>query len=167
MRRAIIAMLGIGLLASCTPADEEYCQKYDVGGTPEFGKCLSYYHGQDDWFKADYAACSRQADQTYPRSLYSNGGYVPVISPFGAYGYPHTEYAYGEPDYRHNAEVDALRLRIIGPCMNAKGWNSPKSWQAGRHGAARVSKAPVKAPTTEVDAPDVPPSSLNSLPWLQ
>ena len=80
--------------------------------------------------------------------------------------------AFVEPDYRKNAEIDQLRLRIVGPCMAVKGWNSPTSWQAGRHAVAvaPVRKTPVATVPlrkTILVAPTPTPSSLNSLPWIQ
>ena len=162
----MLGLIALGL-GACTPADEQYCQSYGVGGTPEFGKCLDYYHQQQAVFGAARADCDLQADATYPRSLYDNGGYVPVMGgPWGGPFGPPGGYAFVEPDYRRNAQIDQLRLRIVGPCMSAKGWNSPVSWQAGRHDVTPVKqKKLVLTPATQ--APAAPSTSLNSLPWLQ
>lgn len=156
------------LLANCTPADIEYCSQFGVAGTAEYGKCLSYYHEQEAAFSADYGACAYEADATYPRSLYDTGRFAPVVG--GGYGGRYYGGGYGggfvtiPPDYYHNAQVDALRARIINPCMDARGWNSPNSWQAGRHSVrpdARrgAGKRPGPAATS--------PQPVEKLPWLQ
>jgi hypothetical protein len=139
----IVAAWGLLALAACTPADEQYCNGYGVQGGTEFGKCLDYYHQQDAAFKADLAICNLEADGTYPPSLYDYGHDVPVI---GGFVGPHGTWYQGggiehiPPDYMHNAQVDALRMRIIAPCMQAYGWNSGSSWQAGRHAVSKPAK---------------------------
>ena len=137
----ILTAIGLLMLASCTPGDIQYCDKYGVQGTPEFGKCIDYYHQQEAWFKSDRAVCELEADGTYPPSLYDYGHDVPV---FGGYG-PHGEWYGGgvehiPPDYMHNAQVDGLRMRIIEPCMQEHGWNSGSDWQAGRHAVSKIPK---------------------------
>ena len=79
-------------LYGCTPADEEYCTAMGVGGSAEWGKCIDYFHAQQQLFSADRAVCDMQADQTYPPSLYDHGGYVSTFGgpfyggPFGPVG---------------------------------------------------------------------------------
>lgn len=154
--RIFVGCILVGL-AACTPADEQYCQRFGVGGTAEFGKCISYYHAQDDAFNADRAQCEFEADATYPRSLYDDyhTEYVQVFG--GPYGFPHREAVTVGPDYYHNRQVDALRMRIIAPCMETKGWNSPDSWQAGRH--------PVKSQPHRRISQMMPNGA--ALPWLK
>jgi hypothetical protein len=150
---ALLMLPLLGALAACTPADEQYCQAYGVGGTPEFGKCLAYYHAQENAFAADRGVCELQADATYPRLLYDRGSWQPIlIGGGGRGGYLSTEYVRVEPDMRHNAEVDQLRMRIIAPCMDDAGWNAANSWQAGRHAVTR------RKPASMLPAP--------KLPWL-
>ena len=157
MLRALAALTTLGLLAACTPPEVEYCRGFGVEGTPEYGKCISYYNQQEQVFGADRASCALEADRTYPPSLYDTGGFARVYSGAGYWGGPY----YGShvvsvpPDYARNAEVDRLRLRIIGPCMQAKGWNSAVTWQAGRSSM----KA---APKTKAAK-----SSGSALPWLK
>ena len=154
MRRLVVALFCLAALNACTPADEEYCQSYGVGGTPEFSKCLDYYHAQDELFRADLAVCSAQADQTYPQILYDTGRLEPVVGgPFWAGRYAPGEYVMVEPDMRKNAELDRLRARIIDPCMSMRGWNSSQTWQAGRHTVSKV-------------APITPTVTSTPLPWL-
>ncbi len=162
-------MLIVGLLmglGACTPADIEYCSKFGVAGTAEYSKCLNYYQQQEAAFNADYNVCISEADITYPSTLYDRGGFahVGVGSGFGGRYYG-GGYGYGgavvsvPPDYQHNAEVDHLRARIITPCMQARGWNSQYSWQAGRQmvkPAKRQSSRPQPAPTVPAE----------KLPWL-
>jgi hypothetical protein len=154
------SMMVVGLLllavAACAPADEQYCQSFGVAGTPEFGKCMSYYHTQDEAFAADRFVCEQQADVTYPPTLYDHGHYEQVMGGFNhgvLYG---GETVLVEPNYQRNAEVDLLRMRIIEPCMKARGWNSGSTWQAGRHAvsAAKPVKFSASAPTSQ------------GLPWL-
>ncbi len=133
MRRILVGLL-LPLLAACTPADIEYCRGFGVEGTAEYGKCLNYFHQQQAAFDADRASCERQADATYPQSLYDRGGYghsMGTVGPDGKFYAGQTVFI--DPDYQHNREVDRLRMRIIAPCMSGRGWNSPEDWQAGRH----------------------------------
>ncbi|MFZ4540369.1 MAG: hypothetical protein ACOYNL_00985 [Rickettsiales bacterium] len=130
------------VITACTPAEVQYCRSFGVEGTSEYGKCVEHYNKQSALFGADRDRCELDADLTYPRSLYDFGHFEQVHA-VGGYG-PHGYYGGGyrtvrvEPDFRHNAEVDALRMRIIEPCMQAKGWNSGRSWQAGRHAVSKV-----------------------------
>lgn len=164
----MIALLGlVTLLAACTPADQEYCNGFGVNGTAEYAKCMSYYHQQEAAFNADRAVCDTQADQTYPRSLYDYGRYQPTFyggRGFGAwpYGYGGMSTMYVEPDYYRNQQVDQLRMRIVQPCMEARGWNSGESWQAGRRTVVKK-KAP-KAMAPRSDEPRG--NAMNALPWL-
>lgn len=148
------------LLAACTPADIDYCRQFGVAGTAEYGNCLEYYQQQEAAFGADYRVCASEADATYPPTLYDRGGFSPVVGGgFGRYPYYSGGFVSVEPDHHHNAEVDRLRARIIAPCMEARGWNSPRSWQAGRHA---VKPAP-RGRAGNVAAPAAP---AEKLPWL-
>ena len=145
---AVNICLFIGLLglAACTPGDVKYCSQFGVEGTAEYGKCVSYYNEQEAAFRADREVCEFQADATYPPSLYDFGHDEHVVGGYGPYGRWHSgTMIHMGPDYRHNAQVDALRMRIIGPCMQSKGWNSAKSWQAGRHPVTPLPKKSVPA----------------------
>ena len=139
-----LAILALLALAACTPPDEQYCQQYGVSGA-ELNKCISYYNQQENIFAADREACDMQADLTYPRTLYDYGHTEHVMGGFGYDGRYYGGHTIQiEPDYRHNAQVDSLRSRIVGPCMDAKGWNSADSWQAGRHAVTPVKRKPAQ-----------------------
>ena len=163
--RVNFVLLLLPLIAACTPADQEYCNGFGVGGTAEYGKCLDYFHVQQGAFDADRRVCSAKADETYPQSLYDHGHTEQVFASPMYFGTPY----YGSqiidvsPDYAKNAEVDRLRLRIIGPCMDARGWNSPTDWQAGRHAVTPVRKA---APSGVHKNTAEGAASQNALPWL-
>lgn len=135
-----LLVLSMFALAACTPANEQYCQSFGVTGS-EFTKCMNYFDQQQAAFDADLSVCSMQADMTYPPTLYDYGHTEHIHGGFGYNG----QYYGGTtisipPDYNHNRQVDELRLRIITPCMDARGWNSPLSWQQGRHAAAKTPK---------------------------
>jgi hypothetical protein len=169
-----LSLIALVTLVGCTPADIKYCRDFGVEGTVEYGKCVDYYQAQTAAFSADRAVCSNEADATYPPSLYDFGHYATSVGGFGAFGSRGGFYGGPsiriEPDYRHNAQVDALRMRIIEPCMQAKGWNSGRSWQAGRHA---VSAPPRKLhPQTNEVLPWTNPrtgveSQAEVLPWLK
>lgn len=128
------------LLASgCTTPQEDYCASYGVQeGDAEYGNCMRYYEQQQALFSNDRALCALEADQTYPPSLYSRPMSYPVRI-YGRGGFPHTEMVHVGADYQQIAEVDRLRMTIIEPCMQERGWNSGASWQAGRHaGPAKI-----------------------------
>jgi hypothetical protein len=155
-------------LSGCTPADQQYCNSLGVAGTSEYSNCMSYYHTQEQEFSVDRAICDADADETYPRTLYDQGRYQPVFNGGGGFGGPRqwggnyygggVSTVFVEPDHYRNAQVEQLRLRIVGPCMEARGWNSPNNWQAGRRTSA---KKPRKIP-----APLPRGDSMNQLPWL-
>jgi hypothetical protein len=153
-----IGMPFVMLAAACTPPEQTYCNGFGLPqGNPEYQKCLSYYFQQESAFGADRQACEFEADKTYPPTLYDRGRYERV---YGGVGYGHYGYdggfgttVYVEPDYYHNREVDGLRMRIIQPCMESKGWNSGETWQAGRKAAGKLGK-PMPQPATK-------------LPWLK
>lgn len=162
----VLSMGLLALVAACTPADIEYCSKFGVAGTAEYGKCINYYQQQEAEFGADYNVCASEADSIYPSTLYDRGGFaqVGIGSGFGGRHYG-GGYGYGgglvsvPPNYQHNAEVDRLRARIITPCMQARGWNSQYSWQAGRQ-AVKPTKRQSGRPTSSPRAP------AETLPWL-
>jgi hypothetical protein len=136
-----------------------------VAGTSEYGKCIQYYHQQEQAFHVDRAFCDGEADGTYPRSLYDTGHYQPVyvhggFGPYGNYYGGGVSQVYVEPDYYRNAQIDSLRDRIVAPCMDARGWISADTWQAGRKTIMKA-KPRVSKPVA------VPARSLNELPWLQ
>lgn len=157
MKHWMVFLLCCGLLAACTPADVQYCRDYGVEGTSEYGKCLDHFHAQQAAFEADREGCDLEADMTYPPSLYDYGGYART---HGGIGYDGHWYGgqtiHIDPDWRKNREIDRLRMRIIEPCMQAKGWVSGRSWQAGRQ-VVRPQKRPRKR--------SVPPAE--KLPWLK
>ncbi len=151
MRRLFALIVLLAAAAACTPADQQYCNNLGVGGTAEYANCMDYYHTQEAAFNADREVCDAEADETYPRSLYDRGRHQPVFyggggwGGRGRYGHPYGGFGgmssvYVEPDPYHNAEVTALRNRIVEPCMAARGWNSPNSWQAGRRNVAKKSR---------------------------
>lgn len=157
------------LLAGCAsaPDEQDYCRSFGVeSGNPEFAKCTQYYFQQEAEFRADRAVCAREADVTYPTSLYSRPTSYPARfyggsglgfsrggfgGGAGGIGFGHTEMVHVGADYQQIAEVDRLRMTIIEPCMRKLGWQSGMSWQAGRAVPAKV----------------VRPTALKSLPWLK
>ena len=166
----LICITATMALAACTPADEEYCQSFGVAGTAEFGKCLDFYHRESAAFGGDRAVCDGEADYTYPTTLYDYGhtehlvgGFVPT--PYGG-RYIGGQTIVVQPDYRHNAEVDRLRMRIIEPCMQARGWNSSATWQAGRRVLPSKSRGAAK-PIATPKPPQLQPTGSLNLPWLQ
>lgn len=167
MKRMMIVG-ALAVLAACTPPEDTYCDGFGLAqGDPEYQKCLGYYFQQEAVFKADRQHCDFEADKTYPPTLYDNGRWERVRGGigYGAYGYGGGGFGtsvYVEPDYYHNREVDRLRMRIVQPCMESKGWVSGASWQAGRK--TGVPNAPVKAP---VKAPVQAPQTTEKLPWLK
>ena len=157
--KRIATMMGLLLVAACTPPEQTYCDSFGLSmDNPEYQKCTSYYFKQEALFQTDRQLCGFEADKTYPPTLYDNGRWERVR---GGFGYGHYGYGgggfgttvYVEPDYYHNREVDALRMRIIQPCMEAKGWVSGETWQAGRKSGA---KPFTPAPKTD-----------DKLPWLK
>lgn len=160
--RFLILMISGLLLASCAQHNDiDYCNRMGVGqGTAQFNQCIAYFYDQQALFNKDLAVCSARADQTYPQTLYDRGSYGIVRGGLGYGGWGGLGYggAYGAPffnnrmvdippNHQHNAQVDALRMRIIEPCMREFNWNSGASWEAGRRSHA-------------------PSSSPAGLPWL-
>ncbi len=155
MRLKKMMVLGLMLsVSACSQrSDVAYCERMGTPpGTPHYASCISHFTSMQNWFNADRMGCSAQADQTYPQSLYDRGSYGIMR---GGIGFGHGMWGpagFGNvgfggfgggpfwgsrmvdiaPDPFHNAQVDALRMRIIQPCMEAKGWNSGASWEAGR-----------------------------------
>lgn len=131
MQLLMIGALGGGLVA-CTPPDVAYCKAQ--GASPmNLQPCLDYYRQQEQAFTVDLAACAVEADKTYPQSLYADWGTALVRSPSAVPGgWSSTEQVSIPPDTRQHAELDRLRMKIITPCMQARGWNSGVSWQDGR-----------------------------------
>lgn len=177
LARHFILLSALAVVAACTPADQEYCNARGVQGAPEYAVCLDYYHTQERSFRADREQCDLRADETYPRSLYDRGHYQPVFwggggfarggfgGPWGGPGFARGGFGgwdqvYISPDMAHNTQVDALRNRIVGPCMSAKGWNSSITWQQGRH---RITRKP---PITSKPRGNVRGGTTERLPWL-
>lgn len=127
---SLILLLAV---AACTKPEDDYCASK---GTPpnQLEQCHAYYFEQDAAFKSDLAVCSAQADQTYPQTLYS-GWDTALVRRYHGGRFPHTEQVTVPPDAARNAQLDALRGRIIEPCMQKRGWNSGRSWQDGRKSA--------------------------------
>jgi hypothetical protein len=175
MRFYYYPLLGLFALAACqTPADTAYCEKFSVSPEhPEYGQCLRYFQGQQAAFNADKSICDIQADKTYPRDLYDTGrqGYISggFGSGFGGHfgGYRGSGFGlgggtvYSPPDRHKNALIDQLRLKIIAPCMQSRGWNDPLNWERGRH--SRPSFRHHK-PTPKRSAI---PKQTGTLPWLK
>ena len=121
------------LLAACTPGDEVYCNAQGLAkGTPSYEQCTAFYFRETTHYNADFAQCGLEADKVYPQSLYDNGRWQPA-----QVSYSHAMvYSGGSifvvPDAEHNSEVDRLRMRIIGPCMQKKGWKNGADWREGR-----------------------------------
>jgi hypothetical protein len=163
-----IRMIFLGLVAlslnACTADDVLYCRSMGVEGTSEQGNCMQYYHAQQGAFDADRSICAREADETYPPHLYDYGGYAhtTIGSGWGGpFGGPRGGFYGGqairiEPDFQRNAELDRLRMRIIAPCMRARGWVSGTSWQDGR-----LPVQPRKQPRVSK------PQASEQLPWLR
>jgi hypothetical protein len=151
----------LAALGACTAKDVLYCRNQGVEGTSEQGKCMSYYQQQEGLFSADRSVCAADADEVYPPYLYDYGGYAHTTMGTG-WGGHHGGGFYGgqsiriEPDFRRNSEIDRLRMRIIEPCMQAKGWVSGRTWQAGRQAVK-----PRKQPRT------TKPQPVESLPWAR
>jgi hypothetical protein len=145
MRHFLIVSLLI--LAACeTPEDVAYCQRLGVNPQhAEYGRCMDYFHAQDAAFRADLVSCDAEADVTYPPTLYDTGRTAWADGGFWAGRYQPSQTIFIEPDYQHNAQVDALRQRIITPCMQSKGWKSGDSWEAGRM-APQPRQKPANAP---------------------
>ena len=148
------------VLNACTADDVLYCRQMGVEGTTEHGKCMSYYHEQEAAFDADRHMCAREADETYPPHLYDYGSYASVGAGWGGpFTGPRGGFYGGqsiriEPDYRRNAELDRLRMRIIEPCMQQRGWVSGATWQAGRQAV----KPPKRSRTPKAEP-------IEMLPW--
>lgn len=155
MKHLLISALLVVAGCASQPTESDYCRSLGVdSGHPEYANCTGYYFQQEAAFAADRAVCDQQAEATYPKSLYSRPTSFPVRSygprfGFGAgpFGYSHggfsrTEMVHVGADYQQIAEVDRLRMSIIQPCMQKRGWQSGATWQAGRI-------APVKAVTTK------------------
>ena len=159
---AIISALSLVMLAGCTPADEQYCQSFGVGGTPEFMKCMNYYREQATIFNADRARCETEADATYPRTLYDYGRTEEVGGRFSRGVLYGGSTVFVQPDIRHNMEVDHLRMRIVEPCMHGLGWNSSQSWQAGRQAVVKTKPPAIRKGNAEKPKKTLPAP----LPWL-
>ena len=140
MRRLI--WLPILLLAACgAPNEVDYCKNQGVApGSAEYGQCVQFYFREEASFRSDRVVCDAEADRTYPQSLYSRPSFYHVPHMYVGMG---SRGSYGggwvdvPTDYQQNTELDALRMRIIQPCMQKRGWNSGSTWQAGRHGSVK------------------------------
>ncbi|MBN8543017.1 MAG: hypothetical protein J0M34_02000 [Alphaproteobacteria bacterium] len=160
--KKLLAASCLVVVAACTPPEQTYCDGFGLRqGEPEHQKCMTYYFQQEAAFNADRQGCEFEADKTYPPTLYDEGRWERVhgglgYGPYGpAFGGGFGTSVYVEPDYYKNREVDRLRMRIIQPCMESKGWKSGETWQAGRlpRGAKKM---PMPAP-----------QQSSKLPWLK
>lgn len=151
----IMLMSFLGACNGQSPNPEiGYCAQYGVKpGDAEYQNCYQYFYAQQAAFDHDRGICEAEADGTYPPSLYSRPNSFPVRYYGARGGFPRTSMVHVGTDYQHNAQVDALRMRIIGPCMQVRGWNSASDWQAGRHPANMY---PLKQPQ---------PLPVPPLPW--
>ena len=131
----LISLALLALLCACAPPrNVQYCQSFGLqAGTPSWNQCMGDYQRQQMRFDADRASCSYPAFATYPPSLDDRGHYARTYGGIDRYGWPRHERIFIPPDYHHNAQLDALRERLIAPCMHAKGWNDSRVWEAGRH----------------------------------
>jgi len=135
--RKFIALSLLGLAATaCTPPEVEYCRA--TGATPsQLEQCTRHFYSEEAAFRSDLRFCAAQADQTYPPSLYSGWGTARVHGGYGFGGQWRSAQSYTiPPDYQKNAQLDSLRMNIIEPCMQSRGWNSGATWQAGRRAPA-------------------------------
>lgn len=149
--RKLAAVFLFALAACSGPNEHDYCDGFGIPRTdPEYARCINYYFDQEAAFNNDRFGCDLEADKTYPPSLYSRPTHYVVHGGFGPYGHYGSQIVHTGADYQLNAQVDALRMRIVEPCMQAKGWNSGATWQAGR----KLGNKPMKAPSS-------------SLPWLK
>lgn len=152
------------LIAACTPPEQTYCDRFGLAqGNSEYQKCLNYYFQQQAAFNADRQVCDFEADKTYPPTLYDNGRWERVHGSvgFNQWGSPTHGGGFGtsvyvEPDYYRNRQVDSLRMRIIQPCMESRGWKSGETWQAGRITGGDFKKVPAPIP-----------QQGGKLPWLK
>lgn len=148
---SVILLLG---LAACSsePPQAEYCGRMGIiPSNPEYGNCTAYFHKMNNWFESDFAQCRIEADRLYPDALYDNGdiSYGRVWGPRGGWD---TVEIRTNPDYRKNRLLESLRMNVINPCMQKKGWVSGESWEFGR----------------AKGTPDMPRGRLKqNLPWLK
>jgi hypothetical protein len=144
MKRTIFAATLLLILPACVAPEVEYCRSYGVEGTPEFGKCITYYHEQEALFEADRQPCLAQADEVYPPSLYDKGYHTHTAGYFDHKGrYYGGQSLYIPGNAQHNAELDRLRSRILTPCMQTRGWVSESDWRAGRLSSPIHAKTPL------------------------
>jgi hypothetical protein len=140
MKRLFIMAIPLFLAHCSAPEDVAYCESLGVSPEhSEYENCLNYHARQEAAYNADYQQCAFEADKTYPPTLYDRGRRVYTGGlGYGGFGYGgFGSHRYGGfdwvgPDIGHNAHVDALRDRIIAPCMQARGWRNPHDWTAGR-----------------------------------
>ena len=138
--RHVFVVLGLGLLVvSCTPPEVDYCQSTGVPPL-QLEQCTQHYFQQEAAFNHDFTFCAMEADQTYPRSLYSGWGTALVHNRSSRGGFSSVEQVSVPPDHYKNAQVDALRQRIVEPCMQSRGWNSGVTWKAGRRAPGKMSQ---------------------------
>ncbi|PZP83976.1 MAG: hypothetical protein DI582_09915 [Azospirillum brasilense] len=134
----VLSLALLTVLAGCAggPQNPEigYCASYGLKpGDAEYQNCHAFYYEQEAAFGRDRAICEAEADGLYPRNLYSRPSSYPVRRYGMRGGFPRTEMVHVGADYQHNAQLDNLRMRIIEPCMQVRGWNSGSVWTAGRH----------------------------------
>lgn len=138
MNRALSLLCLTVLLSSCAPAERQYCARIGTPmGHPEYNNCVNYFYRMSNWFARDREPCLAQAKETYPDYLYDRGQWGEIDYYGGNRGYGGI---YGRsntiripPDAWKNHQLDQLRLKLITPCMQARGWNSGESWELGRN----------------------------------
>jgi len=136
MRMTYLLAFAALMLAGCAsaPQQDRYCEGFGLKpGDGEYAKCTQYYFQQQAVFDKDLGYCKAEADVTYPPSLYSRPYSYPVRTHSIYGGFGRTEMVHMGADYQQHAALDAKRMEIIAPCMQMRGWNSPVTWQAGRH----------------------------------
>jgi hypothetical protein len=133
--RTFIPIAALLIAAGCSSPENDYCARLGTpSGSPEYARCTAYYFQQEEEFRRDRMVCAAEADKVYPQSLYSQGTWVMTRDWFGK-----PDMVPVQPDWQQNHTLDEMRMtRIIDPCMQAHGWNSGRSWQAGRHSTGRA-----------------------------
>lgn len=119
------------LIACSAPRDKAYCDSFRLpAGSGEYAQCMAYYARMDQWFTGDLNTCRTKAELAYPDYMYDHPrfGQMETIDRFG---YVRSSNVMIEPDYARNFSLDNERRSIIVPCMQAAGWKSADTWQAG------------------------------------
>jgi hypothetical protein len=131
----LLTIIPLFLATTCTQAGEDsYCGRFNLGkDSQEYSNCKAYYSKMEGWFALDHNACSEKASAAIPEYLYDHARFGETQS-IDRYGNIRSSNIIIEPDYRRNQSLDSERDKIMGPCMQQKGWKSSTTWQAGRIG---------------------------------